>query len=328
MLEKRVAATTLMMTFFLLILGAIVHNTGSSLACPDWPLCFGEIFPEMTGGIAIEHGHRLMAAFVGLLTLFMTFLFYFRRPQNRQLQRLSLAALGLVILQGILGGLTVIYKLPTLISTAHLAISMLFFCLLIVIYFHARRSFAQPDRVSFRLSAKGTPSSLSWTGIAIVLVYCQILLGALVRHTGSGAACGLGPGTWFLCFDGFFTLWPASLPAQLHMAHRLFAILTAMSVFICSYLGFHKGRQTATSSLTSLSLIISLLVILQIVLGIVSVSTYLNLFWLTAHLAVAASLLVSLVSLFLTMKYRLMERDPSASPQDDLNKECAFVTQN
>src|SRR3989338_3395179 len=127
MLENRIAAITLIMTFFLLILGAVVHNTGSSLACPDWPLCFGEIFPEMRGGVAIEHGHRLTAAVVGLLTILMTLLFYFRRPQDRQLQRLSLAALGLVIFQGILGGLTVIYKLPTLISTAHLGLSMIFF---------------------------------------------------------------------------------------------------------------------------------------------------------------------------------------------------------
>src|SRR4051794_41950912 len=66
---RRFAIVTAACTFVLLLMGGIVHNTRSSLACPDWPLCFGRVFPKMEGGVLVEHSHRLVAATVSMLAV-------------------------------------------------------------------------------------------------------------------------------------------------------------------------------------------------------------------------------------------------------------------
>src|SRR5437899_12790115 len=92
------------LTFALVVLGGIVHNTGSSLACPDWPLCNGTAFPRMAGAVLIEHGHRLTALLVVLGALGLVVWRALRRDRNLWLAGV---ALGLVIVQALLRAVTV-----------------------------------------------------------------------------------------------------------------------------------------------------------------------------------------------------------------------------
>src|SRR5206468_3595240 len=148
---RRFAVVTAACTFVLLLMGGLVHNTRSSLACPDWPLCFGRVFPKMEGGVLVEHSHRLVAATVTLLAFALMIACWRRasRTGDGGLRALGIAAFALVLGQALLGGITVIFRLPTIVSTAHLAVSQLFFLTLIYIAFRANddRRAALPAKV-------------------------------------------------------------------------------------------------------------------------------------------------------------------------------------
>src|SRR5690348_15761659 len=135
MLEHRFAKLSAAATFVLLVIGGTVNPTGSSLACPEPTLvCHGQLFPPMVGGVLYEHGHRLAAMSVGLLQIILTILLIKRTP----MKRLAWLLLGMVILQGALGAITVKYKLPWFVSTAHLLLGMSYFATLIYTAFRTR----------------------------------------------------------------------------------------------------------------------------------------------------------------------------------------------
>jgi heme A synthase len=206
----RYAKLTAFVTFVLLLVGGLVHNTRSSLACPDWPLCFGQVFPRREGGVLVEHSHRLLATTVGLLTigLLIGLVKRAQRTGERNLIVLGSVALFCVVFQGLLGGLTVLYRLPTWISTTHLAVSMIFFSLLIYIAYRTReRAGRQPLSASVRRA----------TALAAGAVYAQMILGALMRHLGAGLACVELP----LCQG---SAWGAHWAVQVHMLHRWLAV--------------------------------------------------------------------------------------------------------
>ena len=124
-------------TVLLIVAGGLVTSTGSGLAVPDWPTSYGWnmfTFPmkHMVGGIFYEHGHRLIASGVGFLTIILA-LWLWRAEPRRWMRMLGFAALGAVCLQGLLGGITVLYFLPTAVSTAHAGLAQIFFCLTIAI---------------------------------------------------------------------------------------------------------------------------------------------------------------------------------------------------
>ena len=173
-------------TLFLIFAGAMVTSTDSGLAVPDWPNTYGEFmfsFPysKWVGGIFYEHGHRLIASTVGFLCIIQALWLHFREPKKfvRRLGWLSLAA---VIVQGLLGGLTVIFLLPKAISISHAALAEIFFCINVAIAFFTSRWYT-----SLSTMEKGdAPVRMAW-GLT-VLIFLQILAGAVMRHLGAGLA--------------------------------------------------------------------------------------------------------------------------------------------
>ena len=173
-------------TLFLIFAGAMVTSTGSGLAVPDWPTTYGEnmfTFPlsKWVGGIFYEHGHRLIASTVGFLVILQAIWLQRREPKKfvRILGWLSLAA---VILQGILGGVTVLLLLPKAVSISHAALAEIFFCINVSIAFFTSRWYHE-----LRTMEKGdAPVRMAW-GLTS-LVYLQILAGAVMRHFGAGLA--------------------------------------------------------------------------------------------------------------------------------------------
>lgn len=282
-ISHRAVVLTTVTTFFLLLVGGVVHATDSGLACPDWPQCFGSFFPSMVGKVFFEHGHRLFATGVGILTILQLVLVWRSRPAGHSSRGLAVAALVLVVWQGVLGGMTVKMKLPDAVSTAHLATSMAFFSLLILLLFRTRP--ATTDRA--------LPSGVRrLVGIAGLLVYAQIVLGALVRHTDSGLACTTLP----LC-GGSVLPFGAEWPLVLHAAHRVGALVVGGTVIAASLAALSTAD--ANRTVRRLALVAPGLVVVQIALGVMSVLTALEVVTVTAHLGGGALLLATLVSMYL-----------------------------
>lgn len=296
MMLPRLLLLTAVLTLALITLGGVVHNTESSLACPDWPLCFGEILPEMKGGVAIEHSHRLLATLVGLCTIGILVLVERDRERWADIVLWARLALALVVGQGLLGGITVIWKLPTLVSTAHLATSMLFYCSLILMTVRAWPG-AKTMACNRDPAANG---ALRWVLLAGSAVYLQMILGALVRHTGSGAAVGLGPDSVWVGFDlaaGQKDFWPADGPGRLHMAHRIFAVGVLGIVLAGAHKAFYHARRDGDGLAQQLAVGAVLLTLGQMALGGASIVRFLSIPLVTAHLTVAALLLTDLLLL-------------------------------
>src|SRR3989338_894934 len=115
---RRFSKLTCFSTLFLIFAGGMVTSTGSGLAVPDWPLSYGMLFPPIVGGVFYEHGHRMVATIVGLLMLILAVALGFCE-KRRWLRNLGFAAVGAVILQGVLGGITVLFFLPRPVSITH-----------------------------------------------------------------------------------------------------------------------------------------------------------------------------------------------------------------
>lgn len=169
--------------FLLIVAGALVTSEQAGLSVPDWPTSFGSFYkiPPMVGGVKFEHGHRMVAQFVGLLTILFC-IAAFRLEKRRWMRNLSLAAIGTVIAQGVLGGLTVLYFLPWYISTAHAALGQTFFAIAVLLALYSGRDWmeARPQR----FTSEGTPSTRTLALLSIFAVYLQLFFGAAFRHSG------------------------------------------------------------------------------------------------------------------------------------------------
>lgn len=185
----RCAILTAAATFLLLCAGALVTSTGSGLSVPDWPLSYGQFFPPMIGGILYEHGHRMIAGSVGILAIILTVWILMKEPRL-WVRLLAVAAVVIVLIQALLGGLTVLYLLPHEISISHAALAEIFFCCVTSLaLFTSPHWISMNEEIMFVRESKNSPfhiSSFILSSLTMGIIYFQILLGALFRHAGIG----------------------------------------------------------------------------------------------------------------------------------------------
>ena len=181
--HHRLAVVLACWTFLLIIAGALVTSNDAGLSVPDWPTSFGSSYkiPKLVGGVKFEHTHRMIAQVAGLLTIVMA-VWTWRVEKRRWLRLLALAALGTVIAQGMLGGLTVLFYLPPAISSAHAALAQTFFCIAVAMaLFTGKKWIEEHPRVEFDARR---PSLFTLTLLSIFVLYVQLILGAMFRHHG------------------------------------------------------------------------------------------------------------------------------------------------
>ena len=209
---RGLALVTVLSVFTLVTLGGVVRLTGSGLGCPDWPLCHGKVIPPLDGHTLIEYSHRLMASVVGALVLATAFVVW--RSYRRVPWLLVPASLGLLLLvvQVLLGGVTVLKELPPAIVLAHLAVAEALMVCMVVVCMEALRG---PGPVR-------APADLSWRRgafpflalAALLGAYVILLTGSYVATSGWATACGQ---SWPLCQG---QLIPDGYGATMHMVHR------------------------------------------------------------------------------------------------------------
>ena len=171
------------MTLLLIVLGAMVTSKDAGLSVPDWPTSFGSLYkiPPMVGGVKYEHGHRMFAEFVGLLIIVMAV--WTQRVERRGwMKALAWIALAAVIGQGVLGGITVLRKLPWAVSTAHATLAQTIFCVVTAMALFTSKGWLQEAEPIMEDGLM--PSTPALTALAAACVWVQLILGAAFRHTG------------------------------------------------------------------------------------------------------------------------------------------------
>ena len=171
------------LTFLLIAAGALVTSNDAGLAVPDWPTSFGSLWrmPHMVGGVKFEHGHRMLAELVGLLTIVLA-IWTWRADSRRWMKWLGVTALGTVIAQGLLGGLTVLFFLPWWISSAHATLAQSFFCIVVSMALFTSRHWAESEPSAF--VDQTSPSLRTLSVLCVLSILVQLMLGAAFRHSG------------------------------------------------------------------------------------------------------------------------------------------------
>jgi len=278
---RRFSKLTCLLTLFLIFAGAMVKSTGSGLAVPDWPLSYGMFFPPMVGGVFYEHGHRMVATGVGFFMLILAIWLGFKEPR-RWVRSLGYFALAVVIVQGILGGITVLFFLPTPISVLHGILAQIFFILTIIIAYSQSRERRQREYTRSDAQGNFLKLIIIWT----LLIFVQLILGAIMRHTESGLAIPDFPrmgGAWIPLFNdemiATINHWRfennydpvTQIQVIYHFCHRLGALLIAFVFCLLNFVGIRYYSNS--KSIRSTLIWLDLFVILQIYLGITTVLT-------------------------------------------------------
>ncbi|MDH3525647.1 MAG: COX15/CtaA family protein [Acidobacteriota bacterium] len=276
----------------LIAAGGLVKSLEAGLSVPDWPTSYGGWNPPRwweIENVRAEHGHRLIAGTVASLTVAMA-LWAWRREPRRWVRRVAYGAVAAVLLQALLGGITVLFFLPTAVSVSHAALAQLYLCLVVAFALATSRGWrslaAGGGRGAAAEALRGPATATT------ALIYAQILLGALVRHTGSGLAIPDFPlmfGRW----------WPPQLDFSIaiHLAHRLGALAVTLAVGLLVARVWSRGER---SGLLGPALVMALLVAVQVSLGASIIWTGRAVLPNTLHVPTGAALLAA--SLVLTLR--------------------------
>jgi protoheme IX farnesyltransferase len=280
-LFRVLAVTTAVAAYLLVLLGGLVRITGAGLACPDWPLCHGRLIPPLEGLVLIEYGHRLLAASVSVLVLATVAVAWRVRRTVPRAGTLAVLVLLLVVVQIVLGGLTVKLRLTPGLVASHLGVAMLFLAGLL-----AQATNAFRPRVA---GASGSAAQRLRTPVflAAAATFVLILIGGYVGSSAAALACPGLP----LCRG--MAVVPHDGPGQLHMLHRFWALVVAGLVAWTA----STAARLKVRALMIAARIAVLIVVLQIAAGVFNVATRLSPAVQGVHLGLAAALFAALVVL-------------------------------
>lgn len=296
----RYALCVAVCTGILVFAGGLVTSTDSGLSVPDWPLSYGTLFPPMVGSVRFEHGHRMIATFVGMLTIVLA-VWLQKRESRSTVRRLGWVALGAVVAQGVLGGITVLLQLPTVTSVGHACLGQSFFCITVAIAL-----LTSPGWRRLRPDDAMTRGLRVWCVALSGAVFVQLILGAWMRHSGAGLAIPDFP----LAFGGLVPSFQAPGVA-LHFAHRV--VGTLIAIVAVGLLGHVWRRQRLHAALLQPAVLLGVLCAAQLALGGLTVLSRKSPAPTTLHVLTGAMILAT--TLVLAMRAgRLAVPTPVSKP--------------
>lgn len=309
---RRFSKVLCLATISLIFLGALVKSTESGLSVPDWPTTYGKFmfsFPldQMVGGIKYEHTHRMLASIVGLMSLMLCVLL-FRSTVPSWIKKLSVYSFTLVVGQGLLGGLTVIHFLPVSLSSLHGVFGQTFLITTIAI------AYGLSVERGIRLNTKEEYDGkfIRFVIILAGMVFLQLIIGNILRHTNSGLAIPDFPttgGTMIPTMNQAMldringwrfehNLDPVKMgQVHIHLTHRIWGVLILLKLIFINQWAYKKLLHNALVMKTLFWLNIA--VVLQIGLGIGTVLTIKEPITTTLHVTTGALVLALCFLLFL-----------------------------
>ena len=324
---RRLADLTAVVTFLLIIVGGIVRVSDSGLGCgpggsgtKGWPLCGGDVVPLVGDeNTLIEFSHRLLAAVVvGLIVLLCWQAYRSLREGHRWALRGSIGAAVIVLIQAVLGGLTVEHSLKDGLVAAHLGTAMILFGLLLWLSYKARSDAALEDGQPVREPIR---SLRPYAATAAVLLLCAIVAGGYMAGTEERGVNEVGPniagahlacGHQFpTCGDGKFLPFGNNRLTDIHLTHRVFVYAATIAIIVLLSVAFARGSRDR------LLLLAALLLLGQVLLGGMNVWLGEHATLIVAHLTVATLLWAAVVSIayrlaWLPSPARSNERAPRA----------------
>lgn len=289
-----VAASTALLIFA----GGLVTSTGSGLSVPDWPTTYGWFmftFPidQWVGGIKYEHSHRLIASTVGFFIVVLAF-WLWRVEPRRWVRRLGYLALGAVIVQGVLGGITVLWYLPDAISVAHASLAQIVFCLTATIALATSPGWKRGYAAGTRCETTPDDRLLQRLGLVTsAAIFLQIVVGAVMRHTHAGMAIPDFPLAFGRLIPPF---WNTGI--AIHFTHRVGAVVVSLLLLAMAGHVFHHHR-TRGELVRPAALLLALLTA-QITLGAYNIWLGLPYIVNSLHVLTGATILVT--TLVLTLR--------------------------
>ena len=281
------SVATALVTYALVVLGGVVRVSGSGLGCPDWPLCHGRLLPPLDLHAIIEYSHRTTASLASTLIVLTAVVAWLAWRKRRDIVIPAMVAVGLLVVQVVLGAVTVRLELPPMIVLAHLATAMALLAAVCVTASNARLARYAP------LASAGEPDSRpAWLARAAAAgTFLLILSGSLVVGSGASGSCGAWPlcgGGFSLAFDGY--------PA-IQLLHRGLAaavgVLIVVSLFalVNRYRVERAVRATVALTLAALAF--------QVAVGAAVVTLHLPAALRGLHLALASAVWAGTVVLAL-----------------------------
>ena len=280
---KRIGQITIVLSFTLLVLGAIVHHFTRTLDCSTWPLCYAS---QNNISSLLHNAHRYLGMIVGIST--SLFLYVALKSESERTRKSSIFSFAFLIVQGGLGAVTAIYNLPTLVSTLHFILSFTFLLGVMYSLHHSEKRMYEITSEKWGLEVTDKFST------AFFMLFMTSILGAFIRHSDTMGSCGLGLSSSFLCYDAF---WPEGAQSQVHMFYRYLSFLTWG---LMAYALFSIYKESARVKVYPKGLIVAAaFVSLSQILGFYTIVNFLSPMWFSAHTISSFLAIMSCFQLYL-----------------------------